>query len=298
VNERSERTMCTAAFASAASERSERTMCTAALRASRPSAASGDARCGQRPHRSTVVMRWALPAQPFSCARAWSRRPLRRPRPRRCPPRAVGQHRVGVDVHLLSVAQVPGERDRWRLPRVAVVRELAHDCRSIPGGVERRRARRVDDDARRRAEYSADASNYRHVLRPWCSPATTDEVVATVADRGGPRGARHHARRRDQRGGQRHRRRVVVDCSRWLNRVVAIDPGNRVARVEPGVVLDQLRAAGRAVRLDLRARPLHPQPGHPRRDDRNNACGSHSPAWGRTVDHVRALTCCSPTGTG
>lgn len=36
---------------------------------------------------------------------------------------------------------------------------------------------------------------------------------------------------------------VVLDFSRYVNRVLAIDPEQRWARVEPGVVLDDLRAA-------------------------------------------------------
>ncbi|MFM8217668.1 MAG: FAD-binding oxidoreductase, partial [Planctomycetaceae bacterium] len=33
---------------------------------------------------------------------------------------------------------------------------------------------------------------------------------------------------------------IVIDCSKYLNRVLDIDPDRRTCRVEPGVVLDQL----------------------------------------------------------
>ena len=61
---------------------------------------------------------------------------------------------------------------------------------------------------------------------------------------------------------------IVVDCSKYLNKILDIDPTARTARVQPGVVLDQLnRAAGRA-RSAVRSRRRHRQPGQPRRHDR------------------------------
>src|SRR5437764_525503 len=36
---------------------------------------------------------------------------------------------------------------------------------------------------------------------------------------------------------------LVVDCSKYLNAVLDIDPAGRTARVQPGVVLDQFNRA-------------------------------------------------------
>jgi FAD/FMN-containing dehydrogenase len=35
---------------------------------------------------------------------------------------------------------------------------------------------------------------------------------------------------------------VLIDCSKYLNRVIAIDAVSRIAEVEPGCILDNLRA--------------------------------------------------------
>ena len=61
---------------------------------------------------------------------------------------------------------------------------------------------------------------------------------------------------------------VVLDFSRHLNRVARDRPGGRTARVEPGVILDDLQRRGRAARPALRPGPVHPRPLHDRRDDR------------------------------
>ena len=61
---------------------------------------------------------------------------------------------------------------------------------------------------------------------------------------------------------------VVIDCRRHMTRILELDPGARTARVQPGVVLDDLRARGRGARPDLRPRPGDARPVHARRDDR------------------------------
>jgi FAD/FMN-containing dehydrogenase len=42
---------------------------------------------------------------------------------------------------------------------------------------------------------------------------------------------------------------VVIDCSKYMGRVLAIDPAARIARVETGAVCDALRDAAEAHRL-------------------------------------------------
>ncbi|WP_461031062.1 FAD-binding oxidoreductase, partial [Streptomyces sparsus] len=83
---------------------------------------------------------------------------------------------------------------------------------------------------------------------------------------------------------------VVLDFTRHMDRVLDLDPESRTARVQPGVVLDTLRA--RAGRHGL---TFGPDPSTHRRCTLggmigNNACGSHSVAWGTTADNVRELS--------
>jgi FAD/FMN-containing dehydrogenase/Fe-S oxidoreductase len=82
---------------------------------------------------------------------------------------------------------------------------------------------------------------------------------------------------------------IVLDCSRYLNQVLDIDPVARVARIQPGVVLDQLNRAvaphdllfGPDVATATRAN-LGGMIG-------NNSAGARSIVYGKTSDHVRRL---------
>jgi FAD/FMN-containing dehydrogenase/Fe-S oxidoreductase len=144
------------------------------------------------------------------------------------------------------------------------------------------------DDATR-AMYAADASNYRHVPIAVVQPRTTAEVVATLDVCRAhdvpvlPRGAGTSI------GGQAINTAVIIDFTRHVNRVLDIDPAAATARVEPGVVLDDLRTEASAYGLTF-----GPDPSTHSRCTvggmiGNNACGSHSVAWGKTVDNVEAL---------
>ena len=152
-------------------------------------------------------------------------------------------------------------------------------------------------DAASRAMWSADASNYRHVPIGVVQPYDTDDVLATieVCHRLGvpilPRGAGTSI------GGQAVNTAVVLDFSRYLNAILEIDPDRRRARVQPGVVLDDLRRA--ASRHGL---TFGPDPSTHNRCTLggmigNNACGAHSVAWGKTVDNVASLDVVLADGT-
>ncbi|HKP17047.1 MAG TPA: FAD-binding and (Fe-S)-binding domain-containing protein [Gaiellaceae bacterium] len=92
-----------------------------------------------------------------------------------------------------------------------------------------------------RALYATGGSNYRQVPIGVVIPRTVDDVVAAVEV------CRAHEAPVLSRGGgtslagQAANVAVVLDFSKYLNRVLEIDPEQRVARVEPGVVLDHLR---------------------------------------------------------
>ena len=145
---------------------------------------------------------------------------------------------------------------------------------------------RVRFDTGTRAVYAADASNYRHVPVGVVEPADADDVEAAVAI------CRAHGTPVLPRGagtsvaGSAVSTGVVLDFTRSLNRVVAVDPEARTATVQPGLVLDRLQEA--AAPYGLRFGP------DPATHDRctlggmlgNNSCGSHSVAWGKTDDSV------------
>ncbi|MBQ0925532.1 FAD-binding and (Fe-S)-binding domain-containing protein [Saccharopolyspora endophytica] len=170
------------------------------------------------------------------------------------------------------------ENSLWEALKAVVVGEVAADAATL-------------------ATHSTDASNYRHIPLAVVRPRSADDVLAALrvcAERGVavlPRGAATSI------GGQATNEAVILDFTRHLNRVVHIDPTSRTARVEPGVVLDALRAE--AARYGL---TFGPDPSTHSRCTLggmigNNACGSHSIAWGKTVDNVRSLEIALHDGT-
>lgn len=100
---------------------------------------------------------------------------------------------------------------------------------------------RFDDGSR--ALYATDGSNYRQVPIGVVVPRTIDDVVATVAaaqKAGAPILSRGGG---TSLAGQCCNVAVVIDFSKHLHHVVAIDGERRLARVQPGCVLDTLRDA-------------------------------------------------------
>ncbi len=145
-------------------------------------------------------------------------------------------------------------------------------------------------DATARALTTMDASNYRRVPLGVVAPRDADDIAATLAV------CRAHGVPVVPRGGgtsiagQATGTGVVLDLTRHLRSVVELDPGSRTAVVQPGVVLDELRAAAAPHGLTF-----GPDPSTHSRCTiggmvGNNSCGSHSVAWGTTADNVHALT--------
>ncbi|MBB5954165.1 FAD/FMN-containing dehydrogenase/Fe-S oxidoreductase [Saccharothrix tamanrassetensis] len=169
----------------------------------------------------------------------------------------------------------------------------------MTGFVEQLRASVDGDvlaDPTARALYSTDASNYRHVplvvVRPR-SPAAVVSAVQVAVAFDVPitnRGAGTSIAGNSAGSG------LVIDFARYLDRVVSIDPVERVAVVQPGVVLDRLNDAARSHGL-----LFGPDPSTHSRCTiggmiGNDACGSHSVAWGKTSDNVVALDVLLPDG--
>ena len=82
---------------------------------------------------------------------------------------------------------------------------------------------------------------------------------------------------------------VIVDFSKYMAGILTVDPGRRLARVQPGVILDHLRSAAERHRLTFAPDPAT--------HDRctlggmigNNSCGVHSVMAGKTDDNIESL---------
>jgi FAD/FMN-containing dehydrogenase/Fe-S oxidoreductase len=146
---------------------------------------------------------------------------------------------------------------------------------------------RFDDGSR--ALYATDASNYRQVPIGVVIPRDADDVVAAVEI------CRAHQAPILSRGGgtslcgQCCNVAVVLDFSKYMNRVLRIDEQARVAIVEPGCVLDDLRE--QAARHGLTFAPDPSTHNHNTLGGMigNNSCGPHSVMGGETVHNVIEL---------
>ena len=152
-------------------------------------------------------------------------------------------------------------------------------------------------DSASRALYATDASNYRQVPIGVVFPYNNDDVLATLESCrqfGAPLLARGAG---TSLAGQCCNVAVVLDFSRHMNAILEIDPGRRMARVQPGVVLDSLRTAAEKHRLTFAPDPAT--------HDRctlggmigNNSCGVHSVMAGKTDDNIEALDIVTYDGT-
>jgi FAD/FMN-containing dehydrogenase/Fe-S oxidoreductase len=136
------------------------------------------------------------------------------------------------------VIDVPSQDPRFHMPPVGRepvdVRALEHDLTDAIEG-------EVRFSAGDRALYSATGANYRQLPIGVVIPRTVDDVVETV------RLSREHGAPLLSRGGgtglagQTTNVAVVIDFSKYLNRALEIDPERKLARVQPGLILDHLR---------------------------------------------------------
>ncbi|MET7483415.1 FAD-binding and (Fe-S)-binding domain-containing protein [Streptomyces sp. NPDC005538] len=154
----------------------------------------------------------------------------------------------------------------------------------------------VGFDVTSRALMTMDASNYRRVPLGVVAPRDADDVAATLA------ACRAHGVPVVARGGgtsiagQATGTGVVLDFTRHMNGLVALDPASRTAVVQPGLVLDRLQQAAAVHGLRF-----GPDPSTHSRCTLggmigNNSCGSHSVAWGTTADSVSELSVLTARG--
>ena len=164
--------------------------------------------------------------------------------------------------------------------------------------LKRRVSGEVRFDRASRLMYSTDASIYEIEPIGVVLPRTHEDVFATmevardfnvpVLPRGGGTSL----------AGQTVGNAVVIDMSKYLNRVVEVNAEERWARVEPGVVQEQ---------LNLHLRPMGflfgPDTSTANRATiggmmGNNSAGSHSIVYGKTIDHVLEMDVVLSSGEG
>ena len=163
------------------------------------------------------------------------------------------------------------------------------DATALEASLRRHLRGEVRFDSGSRALYATDGSNYRQVPIGVVVPRDKEDVLAVVAlcrDHHAPLLARGGG---TSLAGQCCNAAIVLDFSKYMAGILEIDPARCIARVEPGVVLDNLRAAAEKHHLTFAPDPAT--------HDRctlggmigNNSCGVHSIMAGKTDDNIEAL---------
>ena len=141
-----------------------------------------------------------------------------------------------------------------------------------------------------RAMYATDASVYQIMPRGVVLPRTLNDVIHTV------RCCSAHGVSITARGGgtsqagQAIGAGIQLDFSKYMNRLLSVDPDGQTVHVEPGIVLDELNAQlkprGLQLPLDLSTSNRATIGGM----IANNSSGTRSVIYGKTLDYVMELT--------
>ncbi len=168
-------------------------------------------------------------------------------------------------------------------------------------GLERRLKAEVGGDVQfdrfTRGRYATDASHYQIVPLGVVAPKTVDgaeraiaaarDEKVTVLARGGG----------TSQSGQTVNSSLVVDCSKYLNRVLDLDVAGRRCVVEPGIVLDDLNRAlkqhGLWFPVDISTASRATIGGMAA----NNSCGARSMRFGTMRDNVISIDATLADGT-
>ncbi len=155
--------------------------------------------------------------------------------------------------------------------------------------LERRTGAAVRFDDGSRAIYASDLSHYRQIPIGVVIPRTVDDVIETVAI------CREHRVPILARGagtalaGQTCNVAVVLDFSKYLNRLLELNPRQRFAWVEPGIINDQLRDAAEEHNLTFAPDPATHKYCTLGGMIGNNSCGPHSVLGGKTSENIDEL---------
>ncbi len=147
----------------------------------------------------------------------------------------------------------------------------------------------VHFDAFTRGRYSTDASIYQIDPIAVVLPKSVDDIAATIdACRAAgvplvPRGAG------TSQCGQTIGRGVIVDTSKFLDQLLAIDTGAKTATVRPGIVLDRLNRQLKKHGLFFPVDPSTANRATIGGMTANNSSGARSIRYGTMVDNVRAI---------
>jgi len=176
---------------------------------------------------------------------------------------------------------LPSSHARWS--------ETFPAARQVEDELRQRIRGEVRFDQASRALYATDASNYRHIPIGVVLPLDEDDVLAAVEIC-----RRYNAPLLSRGGGtslagQCCNFAVILDFSKYMNKMGPVDAASRTVRVQPGIVLDRVREAAEKFALTYAPDPAT----HSRCTIGgmigNNSCGVHALMGGKTVDNIQSL---------
>ncbi len=144
-------------------------------------------------------------------------------------------------------------------------------------------------DAGSRALYATDSSNYRQTPIGVVIPKSVEDVIQTVAvarEYGLPVLARGGG---TSLAGQCCNVALVMDMSKYLHHILQLDPQRKIARVQPGTVLDDLRTEAEKHHLTFGPDPATHSHNTLGGMIGNNSCGVHSVMAGKTDENIEEL---------
>ena len=186
----------------------------------------------------------------------------------------------------LSVAVIRGANGR--IVHAAAADGLK-DYKALGAALAKKLEGEVRFDTGSRALYATDASNYRQLPIGVVIPRNIGDVVATVElcrQYGAPIVPRGGG---TSLAGQGCNVAVLIDFSKYLHGVLSVDAVNKLARVEPGCVLDHLRDAAERHNLTFGPDPATHDHNTLGGMLGNDSCGVHSVMAGRSSDNVESL---------
>jgi FAD/FMN-containing dehydrogenase/Fe-S oxidoreductase len=160
--------------------------------------------------------------------------------------------------------------------------ELAQELR-------RRVSGEVRFDPFSRVLYSTDASIYQMEPVGVVIPRSVEDVLAVMEvarDNQVPVLPRTGG---TSLAGQCVNHAIVVDFSKYLNQLLEVNQEERWARVQPGIVLEQLNRQLAPYGLQYAPDPTTASRACVGGGIGNNTCGAHSVIYGKTLDHVKEL---------
>ncbi|HEY3932735.1 MAG TPA: FAD-linked oxidase C-terminal domain-containing protein [Verrucomicrobiae bacterium] len=173
--------------------------------------------------------------------------------------------------------------------RVEPGNKWSGDAKNLESALKKKISGEVRFDNGSRALYATDSSNYRQIPIGVVVPKTIDDVVQTISvcrefsapflSRGGGTSL----------AGQCCNVAVVMDFSKYLSKILELNPQEKFARIEPGIVLDDLRAEAEKNHLTFGPDPSTHNHCTLGGMIGNNSCGVHSVMAGKTVENIEEL---------